>query len=491
MYLPEYSATDTASHSSRCYLNHPPEIRAFRIFRTKAGVFIPWIATFLLVVACGSLVAMLVVLALFFRKRNVFEIRARSAYLAMLSGTCLMTSVPLTILAQSIVLFGINFNIYAFYIVYYFVLVCGVCCYGSRTIRLAVLYNASVRKAVPWLASEWNHACACVLLGVASAGFPMYYKHDEGDGPFAAMFFAARAMDTLWAVSTACQALVLALYPLVWKTEDIFNIALELRVAITAALLVTVAGRLGENHLSLEAARWVNTGVMGFLVANIMFFISLGLPMRQLVLHPLESRDPEISRVFEKRKHVAAAVGGGSSASARSEDDGETASEVARSEMRLWTYEKVAAMPGVSAAFEDFTRKALCQESLLFLKDVTDFQGKSHDWGGAATGLGIDEGEGNDDRRLTFNEIVTRYIIDGAPDEVNISSGDKSNIVRVYEAGRSGFYSLSPRERRFIFARAYVEVRFVLESNLMNRFITTDRFKAALADVQGGEGCHA
>lgn len=29
------------------------------------------------------------------------------------------------------------------------------------------------------------------------------------------------------------------------------------------------------------------------------------------------------------------------------------------------------------------------------------------------------------------------------------SSGDKSNIVRVYEAGRSGFDSLSPRERRY------------------------------------------
>lgn len=29
-------------------------------------------------------------------------------------------------------------------------------------------------------------------------------------------FFAARSMNTLWAVSTACQVLVLALYPLVW-----------------------------------------------------------------------------------------------------------------------------------------------------------------------------------------------------------------------------------------------------------------------------------
>lgn len=32
---------------------------------------------------------------------------------------------------------------------------------------------------------------------------------------------------------------------------------------------------------------------------------------------------------------------------------------------------QVMAMPNVSAAFEEFSRKALCQESLFFLKDVT------------------------------------------------------------------------------------------------------------------------
>lgn len=35
----------------------------------------------------------------------------------------------------------------------YFVVVCIPSCYGSRTIRLAVMYNARARKAVPWLTS--------------------------------------------------------------------------------------------------------------------------------------------------------------------------------------------------------------------------------------------------------------------------------------------------------------------------------------------------
>ncbi|CAM9552126.1 unnamed protein product [Scytosiphon promiscuus] len=467
-FLPEYTATDTG------------------------------LAMFLMVTSCGFLVLMAGVLWLFFRKRNVFEIRARSANLAMLSGVCMMASMPLTILAQSIVLFGYNFNLHAFYMLYFFILVCGISCYGSRTIRLAVLYNGRVRKSVPWLAWERNHAYVCVLLGLASLGFPLYHKHNAGDSPFALLFFASRATDTLWAVTIACQVMVLALYPLVWKTEDIFNIALELRVTLIAALLVTVAGRLGENHLSYAAARWMNSRVMGFIVANIMFLFSLGLPIRQLLLHPLESSDPKIADALRKRKQSGAVVSGGESmASTRADEDPDSPSDVSGPEDVTWTYEKVAAMPEVSAAFEDFTRKALCQESLLFLRDVTEFQLRHSQqgragggaWDGAGLGVGDDDDDGG--KHLTFNAIVERYIIDGAPDEVNISSTDKNKIVRVYEAGRSGFDSLSAREQRFVFARAYAEVRFILESNLMNRFLTTGKFKAALIEDQANEDWQA
>ncbi|CAN0389501.1 unnamed protein product, partial [Laminaria digitata] len=35
---------------------------------------------------------------------------------------------------------------------------------------------------------------------------------------------------------------------------------------------------------------------------------------------------------------------------------------------------KVVAVPEISEAFEEFSRKALCQELVMFLKDVTVFQ---------------------------------------------------------------------------------------------------------------------
>ncbi|CAN0478932.1 unnamed protein product [Ectocarpus sp. 8 AP-2014] len=35
-------------------------------------------------------------------------------------------------------------------------------------------------------------------------------------------------------------------------------------------------------------------------------------------------------------------------------------------------------------------------------------------------------------------------------------------------------------KRRFIFTKLYAEIRFVLESNLMTRFLSTDGFKTAM-----------
>lgn len=37
----------------------------------------------------------------------------------------------------------------------------------------------------------------------------------------------------------------------------------------------------------------------------------------------------------------------------------------------VWTYEHVAAVPEVAAEFEEFARRALCQESVLFLQEVS------------------------------------------------------------------------------------------------------------------------
>lgn len=41
---------------------------------------------------------------------------------------------------------------------------------------------------------------------------------------------------------------------------------------------------------------------------------------------------------------------------------------------------------------------------------------------------------------------------------------------------------------RFIFTSLYAEIRFILESNLMKRFLSTSEFKTALAE-DPAEGC--
>lgn len=44
----------------------------------------------------------------------------------------------------------------------------------------------ALRHSLSWRVSqERNHVCACVLLGTASLGVPLYHMHAAGDGLFA------------------------------------------------------------------------------------------------------------------------------------------------------------------------------------------------------------------------------------------------------------------------------------------------------------------
>ncbi|CAN0006155.1 unnamed protein product, partial [Ectocarpus sp. 12 AP-2014] len=379
------------------------------------------IAWFLLVVSGGFLAFMTVTMVLFIHKRNVFEIRARSAYLVILSGACLMVAVGLIMLAQTTVLFDFVPPVYPVYMasVSFFVVVCGTSGYCSRTIRLAVLFNSRARSAVPWLASERNHVCACLTLGIGSLGLPLYLMYDVGDGIFAELLFTYHAEKVQWRLTIGLNVAMIALYPLVRKTDDIFNIAQELRVCIVFAFLVTVTGQLADPYLHQAAALWITERYIAFISTCVMFSLSLGAPVRQLFFNPLESSDPEVFDALARRKDRRAAIGEDSTAPTNSTTDG---ADSELSESALWTYEKVAAMPSVSSVFDEFARKALCQESILFLKDVTrrvlcfqsaGYDDFNNDWGG---GDGMEYSSNFD----AFSQIVIRYIFDGAPEEVDI-----------------------------------------------------------------------
>lgn len=67
---------------------------------------------------------------------------------------------------------------------------------------------------------------------------------------------------------------------------------------------------------------------------------------------PCVARGAAVDRFFGNQRRVGDGVEGG-----------EAAGDV-------WDFERLASTPLLAAAFEDYARRALCQESVLFLTDV-------------------------------------------------------------------------------------------------------------------------
>ncbi|CAM9505758.1 unnamed protein product, partial [Ectocarpus fasciculatus] len=94
------------------------------------------------------------------------------------------------------------------------------------------------------------------------------------------------------------------------------------------------------------------------------------------------------------------------------------------------------------------------QESVRFLRDVARYQS----WGPVGGGRGGDidgsqeAGAGSKreqkEQFLSLSYMVQEYIVEGAPNEINISGRDKKQILDVYNLGEVGFCTLSERRRR-------------------------------------------
>ncbi|CAM9432746.1 unnamed protein product [Ectocarpus fasciculatus] len=143
-----------------------------------------------------------------------------------------------------------------------------------------------------------------------------------------------------------------------------------------------------------------------------------------------------------------------------------------RGVMEVWNFERLARTPLLAAAFEDFSKRALCHESVLFLSEVSRYQNDDYaaptrdSSGSCSTQFG------------TFCYITDTFIKAGSPEEVNISDTDKKSILEVYHKGEESFGGVNEEERRMVFAQAYLEVKSMLEANLLRRFLNTDRFKS-------------
>eukprot|EP00903_Cladosiphon_okamuranus_P019452 g17886.t1 len=439
----------------------------------------------------------------------------------MLNGFLFMMMLVFTVCNQVPTIFsGVTTNIPALMSIYFFALTSNTSFYGSRTIRLAVLYSPKARKAMPWLISERNHVIGGLLLGAAATAIPLYDISQVDDGPSFDIKYFMLARKHLWLVIFTSQAIVLLLNPIAWYIDDIFGIGPELRVMMVVQLISVVTSRIAEEYASPELLRWVDAENLGFLGTLVMLSITIIAPITRRLLYPLESSDPRVIKALQRRKAHAAlkgtSIGPSTSGQAcSSEEDSDvffyssttaaaTQPSPAASSPGSWTYERVMETPQISAAFEAFSKKALCQESFLFLKAATKFQAhrsadveagfaddaktKDEDGDGYAP---VDSegrrsgksGEEVQDQFMLFSEIVREYIVDGAPNEINISWKDKNDILELYNnkrAGDIGFRDLPASERRLVFARAYAEIRFMLESNLMMKFVSTTEFHKAL-----------
>eukprot|EP00903_Cladosiphon_okamuranus_P022606 g20801.t1 len=356
------------------------------------------------------------------------------------------------------------------------------------------------------------------LIGLTVSGFSEFIFTDS---PLcrAAREYTLLVRDHLWIVLFLNMGILLLLNPIAWLVDDIYGIGPELRVLMIVQLISIVTGRIAEEYAFPELLRWIGTGILGFLVAIIMLTITIIYPITRRLLRPLESSDPKVIKALHRRKahaarkgtSIGAATSGGTLSS---EDDLDfffsssmtpvaTLPDSVADSPGSWTYERVMETPQISAAFEAFSQKALCQESFLFLVDATKFQ--NHRSGDveaifADSAQNIDDGgkgnaaEDSGSRRtakaaqecqeqfMLFSKIVHEYIVDGAPNEINICWQDKKDILELFDnkhPGALSFCELPASERRLVFARAYAEIRFMLESNLMLKFISTTEFDKA------------
>ncbi|CAN0203351.1 unnamed protein product [Ectocarpus sp. 8 AP-2014] len=58
---------------------------------------------------------------------------------------------------------------------------------------------------------------------------------------------------------------------------------------------------------------------------------------------------------------------------------------------------------------------------------------------------------------------------------------ERKRLMELAHKGEALFETGTEEERRLIFARAYLEVKTMLEDNLLRRFLQTDRFKSVRA----------
>eukprot|EP00904_Undaria_pinnatifida_P005841 jgi/Undpi1/2387/HiC_scaffold_13.g05768.m1 len=271
--------------------------------------------------------------------------------------------------------------------------------------------------------------------------------------------------------------------------DDLFRISWELSIIVMLGVVdLVVVGLADTSLLPAGVEDYINSSNIAILWTSVLFGLSVVDPVRRLTFNPVAQPLIISRRAHGKDSHhlplgkttldVSAVVDPEIRSNETSEDGHDLESSVLStntlaSTMRTkWSYDKMASVPAVAEAFRAFAWRALCQESIMFLEEVAKYE--SGDYAISQPAL---------NQYVAFNHIVKRFIADNSPDEINISSRDKHKLIDIYKSGSVIFFSLDDEERRLIFGEAYLEIRSMLEFNLLHRFLHTDGFRRVRIDT--------
>ncbi|CAN0197744.1 unnamed protein product [Pylaiella littoralis] len=400
-------------------------------------------------------------LAVFFSSRHVFEIRARSVNLVTVLGVLLLCYEGLSVDLQMIVLFGTRKHFLTNNLIVFFLTFSISSLYVSRVIRLAFSFSPRLRQSLPTLMSEKLLVGLSLSIGVASLGIPLYYYFaitNDAD-------YRENQRGVIWTCTLVLHSLLFCLLAVVWSIDDLFHIGREIMVIVVLGLIQSVFVKLYiEDHLGDNLSQIINPPHMQLLANSVLFGLSIIDPVRRLKFNPMAQSSAAIAGAIatnsaaELRRHRRPGV------------SSNTRGSSSRSESGMWNYDKIATNQPMSEAFKTFANRALCQESVWFLEEVSRFQNGDYT---IASPIGGGQVE-------AFEAITKRFVADGAPDEVNLRYEDKKRILRMYNDGTFGSDDDDIRHVG-VFERAFSEVRFMIESNVVHKFTESEEFRTVAA----------
>ncbi|CAM9176234.1 unnamed protein product [Hapterophycus canaliculatus] len=377
----------------------------------------------------------------------------------------LLLNLGLSVDLHCIVLFGTPHDYFTNNLLVFFLTFSKASCYVSRVIRLSVGFSPNLRRSLPRLMSENVLIFASLSIGVVSLSIPTYYKFTIPDSEY-----RTHQQGVVWLCTLVLQIIQFCLLPVVWYIDDLFHINRELMVIIVLGLIQSVfvklflEGELGEDIRSL-----INPPNMQILATSVLFGLSIIDPVRRLKFNPMAQSSAVVARAVA-RSSAERRLDGSQRSRAHDGQGGELGGMEENSRItripQTWTYDKIAANQSMAAAFRAFANRALCQESIWFMEEVSRYQ--------------------NDDFTITspigggrveaFEAITKRFIADGAPDEVSLSYKDKRVVLSIYNGERQDLED-NAEELRGVFDEAYAEVRMMIESNILHKFMETEEFR--------------